>query len=286
MSTILEYCRLAATLVAPWLVLACSSGPVESPDAAGDRLPDRLRCVHPILDSCATRQRSYAKLPSQETDERTDFEDAESVPQGRDRFGTAIAGQMTPRAAQAKKLFDKERWPEAIVAMEAVANGDYEDDAGNRELGDYYLAIALYRVHDYEAAIDLFTQIGQHKRHLKYKESLLWISKLVSQVCPHRKLLRVLTLSDERRNSSDWSSRSTRQAPLYYTIVFAQARGFADVGRDRDAVYGFARVMQYPPMRKDAEECLSLLYPDWRQRYSHKRTPFGANAEAAQPETL
>src|SRR5690606_42086875 len=40
------------------------------------------------------------------------------------------AGQMTEQAAAAKRLFDKERWPEAALALYRVVTGETGDDAG------------------------------------------------------------------------------------------------------------------------------------------------------------
>src|SRR5690606_4281877 len=56
------------------------------------------------------------------------------------------AGQMTEAAAAAKQLFDKERWNEAAQALHAVVTGETGDDPGNKQLAEYYLAIALYRL--------------------------------------------------------------------------------------------------------------------------------------------
>jgi len=54
------------------------------------------------------------------------------------------AGQMTESAAAAKGLFDKEKWSEAAQALHRVVSGETGDDAGNKQLAEYYLAICLY----------------------------------------------------------------------------------------------------------------------------------------------
>src|SRR5882672_6062315 len=56
-----------------------------------------------------------------------------------------LAGQMSEAAAQAKRLFDRERWEESIPALRSVADGTTRDDDGNRQLADYHLAIAYFR---------------------------------------------------------------------------------------------------------------------------------------------
>ncbi len=96
--------------------------------------------------------------------------------------GPVVAGQMTEEAAQAKKLFDKERWSEAALALFRVWNGETGDDPGNKQLGEYYLAISLYRLKFYQSSYALFSLIADNKTHLKFKETLLWLAKLATQL--------------------------------------------------------------------------------------------------------
>ncbi|MEO8796704.1 MAG: hypothetical protein ABI551_02365, partial [Polyangiaceae bacterium] len=59
------------------------------------------------------------------------------------------AGQMTEAAAQAKRLFDGEKWQDAAIALDRVRKGETQDDEGNKQLAQYHLAIALYRLKFY-----------------------------------------------------------------------------------------------------------------------------------------
>src|SRR5262245_55596369 len=56
------------------------------------------------------------------------------------------AGQMTEEAANAKRLFDTERWSESALGLYRVYKGETGDDAGNRQVAQYQLALALYRL--------------------------------------------------------------------------------------------------------------------------------------------
>jgi tetratricopeptide (TPR) repeat protein len=96
--------------------------------------------------------------------------------------GPVVAGQMTEEAAAAKKLFDRERWSEAAQALHRVVNGDTGDDPGNKQLAQYYLAISLYRLKFYQASYAIFSVIADNKNHLKFKETLLWLAKLATQL--------------------------------------------------------------------------------------------------------
>src|SRR3954470_8431443 len=96
--------------------------------------------------------------------------------------GSATAGQMTEAAAAAKQLFDKEKWSEAAQALHRVVSGETGDDAGNKQLAEYYLAICLYRLKFYQASYAIFSVIADNPSHLKFKETLLWLAKLALQL--------------------------------------------------------------------------------------------------------
>lgn len=85
---------------------------------------------------------------------------------------------MTEQAAQAKRLFDGERWKEAESAMKRVANGETGDDEGNQQLAEYHLAIVLYRLTRFEESAARLRKISRNPGHLKFREVLLWIVKL------------------------------------------------------------------------------------------------------------
>jgi len=92
------------------------------------------------------------------------------------------AGQMTEQAAQAKRLFDGEKWSEAALALYRVYKGETGDDEGNKQLAQYHLAICLYRLKFYQAAYAYFSEISDKPNHLKFNETLLWLSKLATDL--------------------------------------------------------------------------------------------------------
>jgi len=92
------------------------------------------------------------------------------------------AGQMTEQAAQAKRLFDGEKWLDAALALNRVSKGETGDDEGNKQLAQYHLAIALYRLKFYQGAYGIFSEIADKPNHLKFNETLLWLSKLATDL--------------------------------------------------------------------------------------------------------
>ncbi len=99
-----------------------------------------------------------------------------------DSSGPAVAGQMTEQGAQAKRLFDNERWADAALALYRVYKGETGDDEGNRQLAQYHLAIALYRMKFYQGAYGIFSEIADKPNHLKFNETLLWLAKLATDL--------------------------------------------------------------------------------------------------------
>ncbi len=93
-----------------------------------------------------------------------------------------VAGQMTEQAAQAKRLFDGEKWADAALALSRVAKGETGDDEGNKQLAQYHLAIALYRLKFYQGAYGIFSEIADKPNHLKFNETLLWLAKLATDL--------------------------------------------------------------------------------------------------------
>jgi tetratricopeptide (TPR) repeat protein len=92
------------------------------------------------------------------------------------------AGQMTEEAAQGKRLFDGERWSEAALVLKRVVDGETGDDEGNKQIAQYHLAICLYRLQFYQASYGIFSAIADKPNHLKFNETLLWLSKLATQL--------------------------------------------------------------------------------------------------------
>lgn len=96
--------------------------------------------------------------------------------------GPVTAGQMTEEAAQGKRLFDAERWSEAALILKRVIDGETGDDEGNKQIAQYHLAIALYRLQFYQASYAIFSEVADKPNHLKFNETLLWLSKLATQL--------------------------------------------------------------------------------------------------------
>ena len=95
---------------------------------------------------------------------------------------TPTPGQMTEEAAQAKRLFDGNKWPEAALALKRVTAGETGDDEGNKQIAQYQLAIALYNMKFYQASYGIFSDIAGKPSHNKFKETLLWLARLAIQL--------------------------------------------------------------------------------------------------------
>ena len=93
-----------------------------------------------------------------------------------------IAGRMTADAAAAKRLFDAKNWSNASLGLQRVVAGETGDDPGNQQLAQYWLAICLYRLKFYQVSYSMFSFIAGNPNHLKHGQTLLWLSKLATQL--------------------------------------------------------------------------------------------------------
>jgi hypothetical protein len=128
--------------------------------------------------------------------------------------GPVAAGQMTEQAAAAKKLFDREKWADAALALYRVVAGETGDDPGNQQLAQYYLAIALYRLKFYQASYAIFSVIADNRNHIKFNETLLWLAKLATQLPEPADIIeRVGKYTEDQLARFDSFAGSTGRAP-------------------------------------------------------------------------
>jgi hypothetical protein len=85
-------------------------------------------------------------------------------------------GQPTEMCYQAKRLYDAERWESALATFRSVADGETGDDEGNRQIAQYRVAIALFRLKRFAESAAVFHLIARNRDHLKHNEALLWIA--------------------------------------------------------------------------------------------------------------
>src|SRR5260370_1064361 len=94
----------------------------------------------------------------------------------------ATAGQPTEAAAQAKRLYDREKWWDAAKALYRVSTGETGDDEGNKQIAQFNLAKTLYKLKFFQGAYSIFSEIADRPNHLKYNETLLWLAKLATDL--------------------------------------------------------------------------------------------------------
>ena len=99
-----------------------------------------------------------------------------------DSGGTPTPGTPSEAAAQAKHLYETEKWWDAAQALFAVSNGETGDDEGNKQLAQFNLAKSLYKLKFYQAAYSIFSEIADKPNHLKFSETLLWLAKLATDL--------------------------------------------------------------------------------------------------------
>ncbi len=133
----------------------------------------------------------------------------------------ALPGQMTEAAAQAKRLFDSERWAESSRALRTVADGITGDDAGNRQIAEYHAAIAEYRLGHRATALQQFLEISRKREHLKWNETLLWLSRLLEHADTAEGALSGIALYDFEQVAR---FNNAQQRPIFWRLQMALGR--------------------------------------------------------------
>jgi tetratricopeptide (TPR) repeat protein len=176
--------------------------------------------------------------------------------------GTAAAGQMTEEAAAAKRLFDKDRYAEAAVALYRVVAGQTGDDPGNQQLATYYLAVSLYKMKFYQASYALFSMISMQKSHLKFRETLLWLAKLATQLPEPADIIeRVGKYSDEEVARFN----NPQQKDLYWQLNYMLGRYKYRNRQYEDAIRLFQKVDTDSPYYVQAQFFSGVSYVQLRK---------------------
>jgi tetratricopeptide (TPR) repeat protein len=176
--------------------------------------------------------------------------------------GTSAAGQMTEEAAAAKRLFDKDRYAEAAVALYRVVAGQTGDDPGNQQLATYYLAVSLYKMKFYQSSYALFSMISMQKSHLKFRETLLWLAKLATQLPEPADIIeRVGKYSDEEVSRFN----NPQQKELYFQLNYMLGRFKYRNRQYEDAIRLFQKVDQKSPYYVQAQFFSGVSYVQLRK---------------------
>lgn len=216
---------------APLHVVPGSSDGPGAPVAAAPLLP-------PPGDACA-------KIPATRGD----------VPFRNPNATRVLAGQMTEQAAQAKRLFDSERWRDAEIAMKRVADGETGDDEGNKQLADYHRAIVLYRLKRYEESAARFRTFSRNPGHLKFQEALLWIAKLA------REEPKVVRLDDAALYTPAELARfdNPSQREVFGAASYLVGHQRYDEGNLSEAQKLLENAKRVGPWSKEADACLTKI---------------------------
>jgi tetratricopeptide (TPR) repeat protein len=176
--------------------------------------------------------------------------------------GPVAAGQMTEQAAAAKKLFDREKWSDAALALYRVVAGETGDDPGNQQLAQYYLAIALYRLKFYQASYAIFSVIADNRNHIKFNETLLWLAKLATQLPEPADIIeRVGKYTEDQLARFD----NAQQRDLYWQLNYMLGRYKYRNRQYQEAVRLFRRVDRKSPYYVKSQFFTGISYVQLRK---------------------
>lgn len=158
---------------------------------------------------------------------------------------------MTERAANAKRLFDSERWNDAVRAFESVVDGTTGDDEGNRQLAQYHRAVALFKLRRFPESSAGFREIASSTRHLKHNETLLWLVQLTASKADELRITEFATYRAEDVRRFD----NANQQDVYVVAAFMVGRLRLAMGANGEAQELFSRVPSAHPYGSQARKC-------------------------------
>jgi hypothetical protein len=168
----------------------------------------------------------------------------------------AVVGEMTEEHAQAKRLFNSEKWADARRLFARVIQGQTGDDLGNRQHAEYHAAICDHRLGDPRAALTGFDLISRDPLHQRHNEALLWIAKLMSnREITAAAMDLVLRYDEEQIARFD----NAQQRELYGLLHFATGRAWYRRGDPARALAALERVPPETTAASLARSCRMMV---------------------------
>ena len=149
------------------------------------------------------------------------------------------AGAPTDAAAQAKHLYEGEKWWEAAKALYRVSSGETGDDEGNKQIAQFNLAKALYKLKFYQGAYAIFSEIADRPNHLKYNETLLWLAKLATDLPEPADIIERVGKYNEEHISK---FNNNEQQDLFWQLTYMLGRYKYRNGQYQEAMGLFDKV--------------------------------------------
>src|SRR5690606_23299175 len=148
----------------------------------------------------------------------------------------------------------------AAQGMFRVVAGETGDDAGNRQLAEYYLAVSLYNLKFFQASYAIFSVIAENPNHLRFGETLLWLAKLATDLPePADIIARVGKYGDEHLARFD----NKDQRDLYWQLNYMLGRyKYRQNQRSEERRVGEEGLIRRAPRNDEEEQQLERMDGD------------------------
>jgi tetratricopeptide (TPR) repeat protein len=176
----------------------------------------------------------------------------------------SATAQATPTeaAARGQRLFEAGRFGEAAPVLRSVVSFDSGVDEGARQLAQYQLAVAFYRLGFYQASSAIFAQIADQPSHVRFKQALPWLSKLAIQLPePADVIERVGKYTSKDLARFD----NPEQRDLYWQLNCLLGRYQYRNGNYREAIRSFEKVDAKSKRYVEAQIFMGVSYVQLRK---------------------
>jgi TolA-binding protein len=92
-------------------------------------------------------------------------------------------GPPSEALANALRLYQEKKYPEASVQFQRIVEGEVKDSEGNKQKAQFFLGKSLYHLKYYQSALAVFDEISQQGGgHAYFDQTLQWLAQLASQL--------------------------------------------------------------------------------------------------------
>jgi TolA-binding protein len=172
-------------------------------------------------------------------------------------------GPPSEALANALRLYQENKYPEAAVQFQRIVEGEAKDSEGNKQKAQFFLGKSLFHMKYYQSALAVFDEISQvGKGHLYFDQTLQWLAQLASQLPEPAGIIEKVG----RYDLSQIEAANTGEAKQFYAqLLYLLGRSKYAQGEFEQAIALFEQVPQNSKWYVQAEMFAGISHVRQRQ---------------------
>jgi len=172
-------------------------------------------------------------------------------------------GPPSEALANALRLYQEDKYPEAAVQFQRIVEGEAKDSEGNKQKAQFFLGKSLYHLKYYQSALAVFDEISQQgKGHIFFDQTLQWLAQLASQLPEPAGIIEKVGRYDLAQIEE---SKSGEAKQFYAQLVYLLGRSKYAQGEFEQAIQLFEQVPKDSKWYVQAEMFAGISHVRMRQ---------------------